>query len=345
VRLVARNYDVGGKCLCSGGNTSGGRLTASYPIEPTDVVDIVPLMKHAAAHVEGFVPCSLGSSIGLPSLHISLPDTRTTLEAAHLHCNARSLSPALDLAQEAASLYQRVTDTPAHPGVVRCMDLMATILFEAGEPALAANSAMKGLGLLVQVAGFDSFDTISAHLLLFQMLMTAHQVEKGVKHLRAALYLMEILAGPHYVEHSNVYHKLGTLYHGAGNVLTALRFYQEAGSRAVSDRLHEGMIMRSTSMVLAAIGQLKLAVQTEKKAYQTFSLMFGEEHNLTKASDATLKNFMKAAVEQGNRMVEDEKKRKEEQAAAAMASQMEADEEAEEKKKKRNSNKKKKGKK
>lgn len=344
VRLVAKNYDVGGKCLCSGGNTAGGRLTASYPIEPTDVADIVPLMKHAAAHVEGFVPCNIGQSIGLPSLHISLPDTRTTLEAAHLHCNARSLSPALDLAQEAASLYQRVTDTPAHPGVVRCMDLMATILFEAGEPALAANSAMKSLGLLVQCSGFDSFDSISAHLLLFQMLMTSHQVDKGVKHLRAALYLMETLAGPHYVEHSNVYHKLGTIYHGAGNVLTALRFYQEAGSRAVSDRLHEGMIMRSTSMVLAAIGQLKLAVQTEKKAYQTFSLMFGDEHNLTKASDATLKNFMKAAVDQGNRMALDDKKRKEEQAAAAMASQMEADEEAEEKKKKKNS-KKKKGKK
>jgi protein TIF31 len=344
VRLVAKNYDVGGKCLCSGGNSAGGRLTASYPIEPTDVVDVVPLMKHAAAHVEGFVPCAMGTTVGLPSLHISLADARTILEAAHLHCNARSLSPALDLAQEAASLYQRVTETPAHPGVVRCMDLMATILFEAGEPALAANSALKGLGLLVQVAGFDSFDTISAHLTLFQMLMSSQQADQAVKHIRAALYLMEVLAGPHYVEHSNVYHKLGTLYHGAGNVLTALRFYQEAGARVVSDRLHEGMIMRSTSMVLAALGQLKLAVQTEKKAYQTFSLMFGEEHNMTKASDATLKNFTKAAVEQGSRLVEDDKKRKEEQAAAAMASQMEADEEAEEKKKKRNS-KKKKGKK
>jgi tetratricopeptide (TPR) repeat protein len=250
----------------------------------------------------------------------------------------------LDLAQEAASLYQRVTETPAHPGVVRCMDLMATILFEAGEPALAANSALKALGLLVQVAGFDSFDTVSAHLTLFQMLMSSQQTDQAVKHVRAALYLMEVLAGPHYVEHSNVYHKLGTLYHGAGNALTALRFYQEAGARVVSDRLHEGMILRSTSMALASIGQLKLAVQTEKKAYQAFSLMFGEEHNMTKASDATLKNFMKAAVEQGNRLVEDEKLRKEEQAAAAMASQMEAAEEAEEKKKKRNS-KKKKGKK
>ena len=339
-RLVAKNYEVGGKCLCSGGNTAGGRLTSSYPVEPTDIVDIVPLMKHAAAHVEGFVPISIGQSIGLPSLHISLPDARTTLEAAHLHCNARSLAPALDLAQEAASLYQRVTDTPAHPGVVRCMDLMATVLFEAGEPSLAANSALKSLGLLVQVAGFDSFDTVSAHLLLFQMFVSAQQVDKGIKHLKAALYLMEIMAGPHYPEHSNVYHKMGTLFHSSGNVVTALRFYQEAGARDVCDRLHEGMIKRSTSMVLAALGQLKLAVQNEKRAFQLFSLMFGEDHNLTKASDATLKNFMKAAVQQGTRMVKEEEKRKEEQAAAAMASQIEA-EELEEKKKKTNGNKKK----
>ena len=342
-RLVAKNYEVGGKCLCSGGSTSGGRLTSSYPVEPTDIVDVVPMMKHAAAHVEGFVPCSIGTTIGLPSLHISLPDARTTLEAAHLHCNARSLAPALDLAQEAASLYQRVTDTPAHPGVVRCMDLMATVLFEAGEPALAANSALKSLGLLVQVAGFDSFDTVSSHLLLFQMFVASQQVDKGIKHLKAALYLMEIMAGPHYPEHSNVYHKMGTLYHSSNNMVTALRFYQEAGLRDVCDRLHEGMIKRSTSMVLASLGQLKLAVQNEKRAFQLFSLMFGEEHNLTKASDATLKNFMKAAVQQGNRMVEDEKKRKEESAAAAMASQIEA-EESEEKKRKKNS-KKKKGKK
>jgi len=344
VRLVAKNYEVGGRGLCNGGNTSGGRLTASFPIEPSDIVDIVPLMKHAAAHVEGFVPCSLGSTIGLPALHISLPDARSTLEAAHLHCNARSLAPALDLAQEAASLYQRVTDTPAHPGVVRCMDLMATILFEAGEPILAANSALKGLGLLVQVAGFDSYDAVSAHLLLFQMFVSAQQIDKGYKHLQAALYLMEIMAGPHYPEHSNVYHKIGSLYHSAGNIVTALRFYQEAASRDVSDRLHEGMIRRSTSIVLAGLGQLKHAVENEKRAYQLFKLMFGEEHNLTKASDATLKNLTVAAVQQGKGLIEHEKKREEEQAAAAMASQIEA-EEVEEKKKKKGGKNKKKGKK
>ena len=44
VRLVAKDYDVGGKCLCTGGNSLlGGRLFESYPISPLDVVDVVSI--------------------------------------------------------------------------------------------------------------------------------------------------------------------------------------------------------------------------------------------------------------------------------------------------------------
>jgi protein TIF31 len=45
IRLVARKYEVGKKCVCVGGRG----LTASYPIAPTDVLDVLPLMKHAAS--------------------------------------------------------------------------------------------------------------------------------------------------------------------------------------------------------------------------------------------------------------------------------------------------------
>lgn len=344
IRLAAKSYDVGGRCLCSGGNTSGGRLTASYPIAPTDVLDVVPLMKHAAAHSEGFISCSFGASVGLPSLHISLQDARTALEAAHIHCGARSLSRALEFAQEAANLYQRVTDSPAHPGVIRCIDLMATILYDANEPMMAADSALKSLGLSVQVGGFDTADTLTSHLLLFQLFMTSGHLDKAAKHIRAAMYLMEHMGGPRYCELSNAYHKLGTLYHSSGDLLTALRFYREAASRPIHDRLQEGMISKSTAIVLAAIGQFKVAVQSEKRAYHTFVHLFGEDHQMTKASDQSLKNLMKAAVQQGNKMAEDEKKRKEVEAAEAMASQIEAEVETDEKKKKKNA-KKKKGKK
>ena len=347
VRLAAKNYEFGGKGLCNGGTTSAGQMTCSYPISALDIVDIVPLMKHSAAHGEGFVPCGYGGTAGYPALHISLQDARATLEAAHLHHSARALSHALDLAQEACSLYQRVTETPAHPGVVRCLDLIATILFDAGEPGLASANAVKALGLLVQVSGFDSPDVISAHLVLFQMLLSAGQLSRAVKHLRAAIYLMEVLGGPHNVELSNAYHKLGTLYHGVNDFATALRFYVEAGSRESSDRLLAGMVSKSTAMVLAGMGEFKNAVDNEKKAFNLFSSLLGEEHTLTRTSDQSLKKFMKMAVERGSKIVEDLKKRQEEEAADLIASEIEAAEAAEEerKKKKNNKNKKKAGKK
>jgi protein TIF31 len=345
VRLAGRNYEIGGKCLCTGGTTSGGRMTASYPISPLDIIDIVPLMKHSAAHGEGFVPYGFGGTAGHPALHISLQDARATLESAHLHHSARALSQALDLAQEACTLYQRVSETPAHPGVVRCLDLMASILFDAGEPSLAAANAVKALGLLVQVGGFDSPDVISAHLVLFQMLLSAGQQARAVKHLRAAIYLMEILGGPRNIELSNAYHKLGTLYHGVNDLVTALRFYQEAGARESSDRLLDAMVCKSTAMVLASSGEFKHAVDNEKRAYNMFKTLLGEEHSLTKTSDESLKQFTKLAVEHGNKTAGDAKKRQEMEAADLIASEIAAEAAEEEKKAKKNQKKKKGGKK
>lgn len=345
VRLAAKSYPLGGKCLCSVGGC-GGQMLASFPISPVDVIDIVPLMKHSAAHSEGFVTCGLGPASGVPPLHISLPDVRATLEAAHIHHSNRALSKALDLAQEACSLYQRVTEAPAHPGVVRCLDLMASILFDAGEPAHGASNAMKGLGLAVQIGGFDSAEVIGTHLIIFQMLISSGQLPKAVKHLRAAIYLMELLGGPNHVEISNAYHKVGTVYHGIGDLDTALKFYQEASSRQSADRLLEGMIFKSTAVALAGLEEFKQAVEIEKRAYNIFSVLLGENHQLTRTSDASLKKFMGAAIQLGSKKVEDAKKEKEEAAALAMANAIEAEEAAEEeKRKKKNNNKKKKGKK
>lgn len=344
VRLAAKGYEVGGKCFCSGGS-SGGQITASYPISPLDIIDILPLMKHAAAHNEGFVPCGLGPSTGTPPLHISLPDARAALEAAHLNHNGRALSRALDLAQEACGLYQRVTETPAHPGVVRCIDLMASILFDASEPALAAANATKALGLLVQIGGFDSPGAISAHLMIAQMLLTAGELAKATKHLRAAIYLMELLGGSHHTELSNVYHKVGSVYHGINDLTTALKFYDEAASRGTCDRLLEAMIAKSRALVLASMGQFKSALNKEKHAFQLFSVLLGKNHAMTQQSDQALKKFMSAAVEYGNKMEEDQKKKKEEEVAQAIANEIEAEEAAEEQRKKKKNNKKKKGKK
>jgi len=344
IRLAAKFYDVGGKCLCSDGG-SGGQIIASYPISALDIIDIVPLMKHAAAHGEGFVPCGVAPAGGLPALHISLPDARVALEAAHVHHTRRMLSQALDLAQEAAGLYQRVSETPAHPGVVRCIDLMGSILYDAGEPALAAANASRALGFQVQISGFDSPDVINLHFVIFQFLLAAGEPAKAIQHIKAAIYLMDLMGGPNHLELSNAYHKAGAVHHGVNDLKTALRFYQEAMSRDSCDRLLEGMILKSSAVVLDGIGDYKTAVETEKRAFQLFSVLFGEKHNLTLQSDQALKKFMQSAVEHGSRAVDDMKKKQEEEAALAIANEIEAEEAAEEEKRKKKSQKKKKGKK
>ena len=345
IRLLAKSYNVGSKCICSDPG-SGGPIIASYPISALDVVDIVPLMKHAAAHSEGFVACSSTPATGLPSLHISLPDARATLEQAHKYHNKRLLSRALDLAQEAAGLYQRVAETPAHPGVVRCLDLIATVLYDAGEPALAAQNAGRALSFQTQISGFDSPDTINLHFVMFQFLLAAGEASKAIKHIRAAIYLMELMGGKNHLELSNAYHKVGTVYHGVNDLETALRFYQEANTRDSCDRLLEAMISKSSALVLAGLGDYKLAVENEKRAFSLFSVLLGTNHTLTTQSDQTLNNFMKAAVEHNNRLVDDLKKKREEEVAEAIAIEIEAEEAAEEvRRQKKKNQKKKKGKK
>lgn len=330
IRLVAKKYEVGGKCLCSSG-TIGGRLSASYPILPLDIVDVVPLMKHSAAYGEGFTPCAVGQTLSLPSLQVSLQDARATLERAHIQTSTRALGKALELAQEAASLYQRVTENAAHPGVIESMELMATIFLEAGDPFLAAANGEKALGLSVQNTGFDSAGSFNAHMSLFQMLFAAREMDRAVKHLRAAIYLLEIMAGPRHIEHFTAYHKLGSTYSHAdyeGKYLsTALEIFREASKRDSCDRLMEGIMAKNFAKVLAGLENYKDALEYETTAFRTLAIFLGKDHHLTKDSEAELQNLTKLAVAKGNKAEENDKRREDAAKAEAIAADLAAEEE------------------
>jgi protein TIF31 len=344
-KLLAKKYNVGGRCFCGGSNTFGGRLTPSYPISPLDIADVVPLMKHVAAYSEGFSPCSLGPTIGLPPLQISLPDARATLERAHIQVSARALGKGLELAQEAGALYQRVTDNAAHPGVVESIDLMATIFFEAGDPVNAAQHVAKSLNLTIQTCGFDSGTALNSHISLFQMLFAAHDMERAIKHLRAAIYLQELMAGPRHTEHYTSYHKLGTVYSHSdfqGKYLsTALECYREAKNRESCDRLMDGIIAKNIAKVLMGLENYKDALEYEKKSFHNLSIFLGQAHQMTQESGATIEFLAKLAVEKGNRKEESDKL----QAEAAIADSIAADLAAEEARAKKKVEKKKRGKK
>jgi protein TIF31 len=348
VRLVAKSYQVGGVCYTSG-NSYGGRLTATYPISPLDVVDVVPLMKHGAAYHEGFSLCSFGpANACLPPLEISLIDSRVALERAHIQFRGRALLPALELAQEAATLYQRVTDNPSHPGVIECLEFMVSVFLEVGEASLAAENCLKALSLAVQGNGFDNALVLSFHMTLFQTSLATKNFDKCVKHLRAFIYILGLMGGPNHYELNNAYLKWVSTYKhedlkGKYDQV-ALAVYRVLNELDPSDRLMDGLNQHRFAQTLADAGEFKEAVEVEKRAFSHLSKLLGAEHDVVKRSDASLKEYTKQAVEQSKGLKKNEKLKEEEKLAEAVAADLMAAEDDDEKNKKKG-NKKKKGKK
>mmetsp|Transcript_32257 Transcript_32257/g.59149 ORF Transcript_32257/g.59149 Transcript_32257/m.59149 type:complete len:878 (-) Transcript_32257:185-2818(-) len=336
IRIVAKHYKMGKKCVCGGGGGTGGGLAACHPIAPTDILDILPLVKHAASvSGESFVPCSFdGNTAGSStSLHVLLSDAKTVYEFGHANLsngNAGNVAVTLDCAQEAAAMYQRVLDSPIHPQISKCLKLTAVAHYHKEEPELAVAAAAKYLAVSISLHGFDSAEVLNAHLTMADILLGSGKIPEGVKHLRAAQFLMEFMAGKNYSGISSTYYRMGSHYYDAGKLEDALQFYKVAAARRSEDRMFDCLIARNSAGVLARLGQFKAAFDHEKKAYQLYVTFLGDEHNATKACSNTLIQLMKLAVEQEKKSKIQEKERVKENAADAVADQIRADEEAEE---------------
>ena len=344
IRLVAKDYKVGATCYTEG-NASRGRLTATFPVSPVDIADIVPMMKHSAAYYEGFAPCSIGPTLVTPPLQISLYDAKVALERAHLQMQARGLPKALELAQEAATLYQRVTENGAHPGVVECVELMSNVFLEANDPVLATANCEKALGLAVQSGGFDGPGVFQAHVLMFQMLFTTREFEQCVKHLRAAMYILDISGGPRHVEHYDALHKLGAVYgyeeYKGRYCLEAVNIFKELEQLIPNDRLLEGFTLRALAKNLAQCGDYRDAVEAEKRANKCLSRFVSSEHAAMKESDSDLKKYLELSIKAGKDSVSSKTKLEQEQLAEAMAADLVAEVEQEDLRKKHKNGKKK----
>jgi protein TIF31 len=326
IRLLAKNYDVGGRCLCTSGSSHGSKLTASYPISPLDVYDIVPLMKHVAAYNEGFYPCCVWPSPTIPPLQVSLPDTRVAIDAAHAYTSQRALNKGLELASEALNLYQRVTDNQSHPCVIDCMELMATIFHEAEDYGVAALHAEKALSLSIQSGGFDTTNVVNGHFTMYQILVKLRESDRAVKHLRAALYLIELMSGPMHTEAHSSYHKLGNIYQDGdynGKYLSsAVKCFLEAGKRDGYDRLLEGITSMQVSRALAGMGDYKGAIAAGKNGVKVIATFVGRDHKWTQESEEEVLQYTKLSVQRSTRALQSDKLAEETARANAVAAEL-----------------------
>lgn len=290
IRIQARDIVVGGKCHTEG--------LDSYPISALDIVDVVPLVKHAASSTEGFQPYAQGSVSAALSLHIVLPDAKAAFDSSQLHAAARSYQQALQLSQEATELYTKVVDSPIHASVIKCMDFSAAILFQAQEQKLAAAHAARCLALSAQLKGFDSHEVITAHSTLAHLLLNFDPVG-CVKHSLAAAYLMEFIGGPQSVDIPQKFQILGNIYMEAGDADTALKFYQYVqNSLPVNDVTVDAFLSRSIGIVLSKLHMFKEAIKSEQRSQAIFAAFVGKDHEVVKQSNERIAQYTTLAVKQ-----------------------------------------------
>jgi protein TIF31 len=328
IRLSSKNYNIGGKCVCGTDDT--------YPFCASDIVEVLPMLRHAANDGrESFVPFSHGADGANSSLHILLNEAKQAYDAATILLKEKNYNHALEYIQEATNLYQRITDSPLHTRVSKCLDLTTLILCQAKEYEMSASHASKALAVSMQINGFDSAEVVSAHMVLSHVTLQSGLIATSIKHQRAVLYLTELLAGPHHTEISTVYHKFAGIYNDIGSVFVALRFLQAAMTRKNSDRVFQAVLNRQIAQIYARLGQLRVAVDKEKETFQIFKMTLGNDHEFTKSSKEMLQEYMVAAQTQGKLIAEQEEKQRAEANANAIANAIIANENADEKKKKK----------
>lgn len=336
IRLVGKRYDLGGKCLIGG----HGRLTASYPIAPTDIVDILPLVKHSASVVgESFVPCSFNGGLGSLSLHVLLNDVKMIYDAAHNRLSQGvELPVALEYLNETAALCQRVVETTFHPQIQKCLKLTATAYANSKDLDLALVAAEKSLTVSVALHGFDSSEAYNAHVAMSDIYFAQGKIVEGMKHYRAVLFLGEALAGPNY-SLAALYFNVGRQYVEAGRHEDALRFYEVATKKRNQDRVIDGVIARQYALALVHLERFKEAFDCEKNTFSLYSALYGEEHDRTKESEKYMKHFMTLAVNQSRLQQQKDKDNAKSSAADAIANQLLAAEDASAAKKNKKANK------
>ena len=287
IRIIAKQYALGKKCVCGDGRGLG----LSFPIAPTDILDVLPLVKHAAAESgETFIPCSFNGNTGgaFSKLHVLLSDAKSMYEIGQGSLSRRNFSAALVYAQEASAMYQRVLETPIHPQISKCLRLIATAHFHNDEPDLALAVAAKYLAVTITLYGFDSAEVLIAHLTVADMLLGTGKIVDGLKHVRAAHFLMAFMAGKHYASIAGQLYRLGSHYYDAGKLKDALHYFDLAASERSEDRMFDCLIARNSAGILVRLNQFKLAFEYEKKAYQLYTIYLGKEHDATKACSTSL---------------------------------------------------------
>ncbi|RHY27491.1 hypothetical protein DYB32_006731 [Aphanomyces invadans] len=243
------------------------------------------------AHVTGMQPVVKHSLPAHPFGHAA-----TLLERARFLVSQGVLGPAYEMLQDASSLLFQVCGG-AHEDAALILASTATALYHAGDVTGAISSQRRALGLYTQLKGLDYYDTAFAHANLALYLHANANTAEAVGHLKRAIYLLELAAGPHFPETSVLYYKLGMMCQDVGHVALALVCHREALRRGELDRHQAGLCLHAMAMACALAGGFREALSYEKKALGLYQEVVGDEDPRVVESLKYIELFTAKAVE------------------------------------------------
>ncbi|CAN0118297.1 unnamed protein product, partial [Discosporangium mesarthrocarpum] len=233
VRVLSKDYD----------------MLSPSPLLLEDVVGVLPIVKSC-------VPAS------------PVPDATEALEMARLHLNGGGgLQTAHELAQHASITLQQACNG-MHKKYPSALTIQARVMYLSGDLEAAVAFQLKALAFYEQLTGFDSSQVINSHEHLAIYYTLLGEYHKGLAHMRAFCYLLEVTCGPHHPELATGYHRMGRNYQEVGHVIMALnRCYQEALQREPGNHLLHPRVHHNVAETLELIGVYKDALKHERMAY------------------------------------------------------------------------------
>ncbi|VFR02371.1 unnamed protein product [Cuscuta campestris] len=257
VTIAARKYD----------------LDASTPFQATDILDLLPVVKHS-------IPISA--------------EAKNLVETGKAQLAEGLLSEAYTLFFEAFTIFQQVTG-PMHREVANCCRYLATVMYEAGDMAGAIMQLHKELIINERCLGLDHPDTAKSYGTMAIFYHGLNQTELALRHMSRALLLLGLSCGPDHPDVATTFINIAMMYQDIRKVDTALRYLQEAlkkNERLLGvDHIQTAFCYHALAIVFNSMGAFKLAYQHEKKTFDVFAKQLGEDDLRMKESQEYMKTF------------------------------------------------------
>ncbi|KAJ3083536.1 Intracellular distribution of mitochondria [Quaeritorhiza haematococci] len=297
IQIEARDYDFEALAVGAAGaevkrskQVNGAQATEEGKaiFYPKDIVNLVPLVKHA--------------------------EPRSAFaEEAHEHGRIYLAQGQKEIGQEliteALTLYEQVYG-PVHPETGRAYAQLAMINFHNQEADLAKMYQRKAVIVTERTQGVDDPDTLQQYMNLAFFEHMSGNTELGLKLMKHAIYYWEMLcSGSKHPESASADANIGNMLQNIRNFDLAARFFERAAktNEEILGKSHHLTTNSFESLNRSHIlrGDFRSAVQSQKAVYYAYKARFGDDHPRTKEAEKMLKGVCDRAVEDARREKEE----------------------------------------